>query len=55
MIIRSRRQHIDLSPVSGFFEKESFMNWVAVVDDEEVNRQIVCRVLKKSDYMVTAL
>ena len=31
------------------------MNWVAVVDDEEVNRQIVCRVLKKSDYMVTAL
>ena len=36
MIIRSRGQHIDLSPVSGFFEKESFMNWVAVVDDEEV-------------------
>ncbi len=31
------------------------MNWVAVVDDEEFNRKTVSRILKKNDYMVTAL
>ena len=31
------------------------MNWVAVVDDEDFNRQTVSRILKKHDYMVTAL
>ena len=31
------------------------MNWVAVVDDEDFNRKTVARILKKHDYMVTAL
>jgi len=31
------------------------MNWVAVVDDEDFNRKTVSRILKKHDYIVTAL
>ena len=31
------------------------MNWVVVVDDEDFNRKTVSRVLKKRDYIVTAL
>ena len=31
------------------------MNWVVVVDDEDFNRKTVSRVLKKNDYIVTAL
>ncbi len=31
------------------------MNWVAVVDDEVFNRKTICRILKKNDYIVTAL
>ena len=31
------------------------MNWVAVVDDEDFNRKTICRILKKNDYIVTAL
>lgn len=31
------------------------MNWVTVVDDEDFNRKTVSRILKKHDYIVTAL
>ncbi len=31
------------------------MNWVVVVDDEDFNRKTVSRILKKKDYIVTAL
>ncbi len=31
------------------------MNWVAVVDDEDFNRKTVSRILKKHEYIVTAL
>ena len=31
------------------------MNWVVVVDDEDFNRKTVSRILKKNDYIVTAL
>lgn len=31
------------------------MNWVAVVDDEDFNRKTISRILKKHDYIVTAL
>ncbi len=31
------------------------MDWIAVVDDEEYNRKTVTRILKKNDYIVTAL
>ena len=35
--------------------QSSQMNWVVVVDDEDFNRKTVSRVLKKNDYIVTAL
>ena len=31
------------------------MNWVVVIDDEDFNRKTVSRILKKHDYIVTAL